>query len=43
MSDLMKILKISEGSLRHHMKRLKEEKKICHIGATKAGYWEVNG
>lgn len=41
MNDLMHILRISEGSARHHLKKLKEEGKIVHRGATKAGYWEV--
>ena len=41
MNDLMQILRISEGSARHHLKKLKEEGKIVHRGATKAGYWEI--
>ena len=41
MNDLMAILKVGEGSIRYHLKKLKEEGRIIHRGATKAGYWEV--
>ena len=41
MNDLMIVLKISEGSIRHHLKKLKAEGRIVHRGGTKTGYWEV--
>ncbi len=41
MKDIMKILVISEGSARHNIKKLKDDGRIEHKGATKAGYWDV--
>ena len=41
MKDIMKILDISEGSARHNIKKLKDDGRIEHKGATKAGYWDV--
>ena len=39
----MVYLDISEGSVRYAIKSLKESGKIEHVGATKKGYWKVNG
>ena len=41
MKDIMKILDISEGSARHNIKKFKDDGRIEHKGATKAGYWDV--
>ena len=41
MKDLMLILKISEGSVRHHLNKLKDQGKIVHIGPNKGGHWKI--
>ena len=41
LKEIMESLDISEGSVRHAIKSLKESGKIEHIGATKKGYWRV--
>ena len=43
LKEIMESLNISEGSVRHAIKSLKESGKIEHVGATKKGYWKVNG
>ena len=40
--DLIVILKSTEGSIRHHISKLRESKRIYHHGSTKSGYWQVN-
>lgn len=39
--DLSIILNKTEGSIRHHLNKLQEEKIIKHYGPDKGGYWEV--
>ena len=39
--DLSIILDTTEGSVRHHLNKLQEEKKIEHVGPDKGGHWEV--
>lgn len=39
--DLVLILGTTEGSIRHNLKKLQEEKIIRHVGPDKGGYWEV--
>jgi predicted HTH transcriptional regulator len=34
---------ISENGVKYHLKKLKKEGKITHIGPTKKGYWKING
>ena len=41
MKDLMLILRISEGSVRHHLNKLKDQGKIVHIGPNKGGHWKI--
>lgn len=39
--DLSLLLGVTEGSIRHHLNKLQEEKHIKRIGPDKGGYWEV--
>lgn len=39
--DLSTLLNSTEGSIRHHLKKLQEESYIKHNGPDKGGYWEV--
>ncbi len=39
--DLALLLDVTEGSVRHHLKKLQEELIIKHNGPDKGGYWEV--
>ena len=39
--DLSIILNKTEGSIRHHLNKLQEEKIIKHYGPDKGGHWEV--
>ena len=38
----MVVLKITEGSVRHHIRKLKDEGTLIHVGPDKGGYWEIN-
>ena len=39
--DLANQIGVSNDSIKHHLKKLKEAKIIRHVGSTKAGYWKV--
>lgn len=39
--DLAIAINVTEGSIRHHLNRLKESRIIVHKGSDKGGYWEV--
>ncbi|MCQ2086844.1 MAG: putative DNA binding domain-containing protein [Bacilli bacterium] len=39
--DLSLLLGVTEGSIRHHLNKLQEDKIIRHVGPDKGGYWEV--
>ena len=39
--DLSLLLGVGEGSIRHHLNKLQEEKRLTRIGPDKGGYWEV--
>lgn len=39
--DLAIVLQKSEGSIRHHLKKLQEKEVIKHFGSDKGGYWEI--
>lgn len=40
-NDLMTLLDIGEGSVKHHLKVLQGKGRIEHPGPDKGGYWEV--
>lgn len=39
--DLSLLLGVTEGSVRHHLNKLQEEKRITRIGPDKGGYWNI--
>ena len=39
--DIAVVLHKTEGSIRHHLKKLQEKKIIKHSGPDKGGYWEI--
>lgn len=39
--DIAIVLHKTEGSIRHHLKKLQEKKVIKHSGPDKGGYWEI--
>ncbi len=39
--DISSILGLSEGNVRHHLRKLQDAKIIRHVGPDKGGYWEV--
>ncbi len=39
--DIAIVLHKTEGSIRHHLKKLQEKKIIKHSGPDKGGYWEI--
>ena len=34
---------VSEDGVKYHLNKLKSEGRICHVGSTKAGHWELLG
>jgi len=39
---MAKLVGISENGVKYHLKKLKKEGKITHVGPTKKGYWKIN-
>ncbi|MEQ8159375.1 MAG: winged helix-turn-helix transcriptional regulator [Mesotoga sp.] len=39
--ELAQELALSEDGIKYHLRKLKEQNRIRHVGATKKGYWEV--
>jgi len=39
---MAELVGISENGVKYHLKKLKKEGKITHIGPTKKGYWKIN-
>jgi len=39
---MAELVGISENGVKYHLKKLKREGKITHIGPTKKGYWKID-
>ncbi len=39
--ELAQELPLSEGGIKYHLRKLKEQSRIRHVGSTKKGHWEV--
>jgi ATP-dependent DNA helicase RecG len=39
---MAELVGISENGVKYHLKKLKKEGKITHVGPTKKGYWKIN-
>jgi ATP-dependent DNA helicase RecG len=39
---MAELVGISENGVKYHLKKLKKEGKINHVGPTKKGYWKIN-